>query len=68
MNELWVKKTIWRRYLINDEDIEPAELTLKYDINGDELVADCFDVNEKVEYDDERVVKPVEYQITFFFP
>jgi hypothetical protein len=64
MNELWVKKTIWRRYLIDDYDLEAAEQTLKHNDNGDEIVADCYDLNEKCEYDLEEVITPIEFKLT----
>ena len=63
MKEVWVKKTIWRRYLINDGDEKEVELTLKYDENGDEIVADCLDINSLVEYDNEEVILPIEFKI-----
>lgn len=64
MKELWIKKTIWRRYLVEDGDLEEAQQTLDLDERGDEIVADWLDKNEKVEYDNEEAVKPIEYSIS----
>ena len=65
MKELWVKKTIWRRYLIDDEDIYSATETLRSDDqNGDEIVADCWNKNDEVEYDNERVIMPVQFNVS----
>jgi hypothetical protein len=62
MHEVWVKKTIWRRYLVPDEDIFAVTETLKHDDErGDEIVADCYDVNDDVEYDEEKVIRPIEF-------
>ena len=63
MKELWVKKTIWRRYLIEDENIYNATETLRGDDNGDVIVADCWDKNEKVEYDNEEIILPVQFNV-----
>jgi len=63
MKELWVKKTIWRRYLIEDKHVEAAEMTLSKIENGDEVIADYFDVNKSVEYDNEKVIMPVQFEI-----
>ncbi|MCK5611899.1 hypothetical protein KAR91_59060 [Candidatus Pacearchaeota archaeon] len=63
MHEVWVKKTIWRRYLVEDKDIVATTETLKHDDErGDEIVADCWDVNNEVEYDIEEVIRPIEFK------
>ena len=61
MHELWVKKTIYRRYLIEDENIQEAKDILNGDENGDEIVADYLDVNEGIEYDQEKVILPISF-------
>lgn len=63
MKELWVKKTVWRRYLIKDEDLKAATLALTFEKNGCELVGDCYDINDVVEYDNEEVILPVEFEV-----
>ena len=63
MKEVWVKKTIWRRYLIEDSNEIAVSQILKGNINGDEIVADCYDSNERVEYDNEEVILPIEFEI-----
>ena len=63
MKEVWVKKTIWRRYLVHDVNVDVVAEILQKDANGDEIVADAYDVNTKVEYDNEKVVLPVEVLI-----
>ena len=68
MNEVWVKKTVWRRYLIDDHDLRGVELTLLHDDNGDEIVANAYDLNEQCEYDIEEVVMPVQFKITNLAP
>jgi hypothetical protein len=68
MKEVWVKKTIWRRYLVDEYDIDNAEQTLMHDDNGDKILADCYDLNEKLEYDLEEVINPVEFEIKNITP
>lgn len=65
MKEVWVKKTIWRRYLIRDENIKAVKSILQSNSagRGDELVADLYDTNDKVEYDQEEAVSPVEFEV-----
>jgi len=66
--ELWVKKTIWRRYLIEDDNVTAVTEILKSDDNGDEIVGDCYDFNEKVEYDNEQAITPVQFEIQDIVP
>ena len=63
MKEVWVKKTVWRRYLVEDENVEAVSQILEGDDRGDEIVADCYDTNDDREYDQEEVVTPVQYKI-----
>ena len=64
MNEVWIKKTIYRRYLVDDSEIENVKTILECDsTRADELIADCYDTNENIEYDEEEVILPLEYSI-----
>ena len=63
MKEVWVKKTVWRRYLVEDENIKAVSQILQNDERGDEIVADSYDVNDECDYDQEEVVKPVRFEI-----
>jgi len=63
MKELWVKKTVWRRYLIEDDEIVAVEQLIKYDYRGDIVIQNHFDKNEKVEYDNEETIKPIQYEV-----
>jgi hypothetical protein len=64
MNEVWVKMTVWRRYLVMDEDIEAATTILKTDADqGNNIVAEIFDTNLCLEYDEEKPVKPVNFKV-----
>ena len=67
MKELWIKKTIYRRYLIEDSETDSVKLWLK---DGQEttqgiidIVENVFDKNECVEYDEEKTIEPIEYDI-----
>jgi hypothetical protein len=64
MKELWVKKTVYRRYLIEDDEIETAEYILKNEPQrAEELIGDIYDKNPDVEYDEERLYMDVDYSI-----
>jgi hypothetical protein len=64
MKELWIKKTIYRRYLIKDEDMEEAEWVIKNQPDdADEIIGDMFDRNTELEYDEEKAITPIEYSI-----
>jgi hypothetical protein len=63
MKELWVKKTIYRRYLVEDEDVSAVNDILLHDDNGCDLVGDIYDKNDDVEYDNEEAVKPIHFEI-----
>jgi hypothetical protein len=63
VKEVWVKKTIWRRYLVGDENIKAVKQILQSNKNGDELVADCYDTNKSVEYDNEIAILPIEFEV-----
>ena len=63
MQEVWVKKTIWRRYLIDDNDVGVVKEILEHDEHGDKIISDCYDKNKLVEYDNEDVILPYSYEI-----
>ena len=64
MKELWVKKTIWRRYLIEDSNVNAVTEILNGEPErGDEIIADCYNANQIREYDDEAVVLPIDFKI-----
>lgn len=65
MKELWIKKTVYRRYLIQETDIEEVELILRGNPEtADELIGDIYDKNKEVEYDQEEVILPIDYVIS----
>lgn len=67
MKELWVKKTIWRRYLIDDENVRDTKAILNNkQMATMEIVENWYDKNKKVEYDNENTILPVEYEIKDF--
>ena len=63
MRALWVKKTIYRRYLIPDDDIDTAIDMLKHDGNGDDFIANFLDKNNDIEYDNEKIFIPIDFEI-----
>jgi len=64
MKELWIKKTIYRRYLIDDDEVEIVESILKNDpVIAEELIDDIYDKNKDIEYDEEKLILPVCYSI-----
>ena len=65
MKEVWVKKTVYRRYLVEDIELEAVEATLKHEPErAEELIGDIYDKNTDVEYDEEKIVLPVDYSIS----
>lgn len=64
MKEVWVKKTIYRCYEIADKDIETVEAILKHEPErAEELIGDIYDMNKNLDYDEEKIVLPVDYTI-----
>lgn len=64
MKEVWLKKTIWRRYLIEDENEYLINDLLKADPNrGEKILSDVYDNNKNIEYDDEKIFIPAEFEI-----
>ena len=65
MQELWIKKTVYRRYLILDEDIEEVKAVLKNGTAEDaEIIRDFYDRNKNFDYDEEKYVVPFEFEIS----
>jgi len=64
MKALWVKKIIWRRYLINDEEIgEVEQIITNLGVMSSEIIEDCYDQNMDVEYDNEEMFIPIEIDV-----
>lgn len=64
MKELWIKKTIYRRYLIDDHEIEEVKAIIKHEPErAEELIGDIYDRNNEVEYDEEHIVLPIDHTI-----
>lgn len=64
MFEVWVKKTIYRRYLVENSDIDTVKAILKEnDKKAEELIGDIYDCNNSIEYDDEKIQIPVSFEI-----
>ena len=59
---VWVKKTIWRRYIVNKDDTQQVVHLLKLEKNI-EIIEDVYDINKDVEYDNEELFNPIEYEI-----
>ena len=71
MKELWVKKTVYRRYLIEDSDVEEAKIFLEsFDAYKEdsieiiELIENTLDRNKETEYDEEKTFLPLTYLLT----
>ncbi len=63
MKELWVKKTIWRRHLIEDHEVKEVEAMLTHDENSYAGIADIWCNNPDLEYDNEEVIIPHKFEI-----
>jgi hypothetical protein len=64
MNELWIKKTIYRRYLITNAELEEVIATIEHEADrAEELIQDIYDKNKEIEYDNEEIIIPIEYSI-----
>lgn len=73
MKELWVKKTVYRRYLIEDSDVEEAKILLEnfeaykeesLEFDSVEEIENSLDRNEETEYDDEKTFLPLTYEFS----
>jgi len=65
MKELWVKKTIYRRYLIDDNEVNEVETILSANTEKViDIVRDCYDKNQRIEYDDEEPILPLEFHFS----
>ena len=65
--ELWVQKSIYRRYLIKKSEIEEVKVILNNNTSDSiDMIGDCYDMNKNIEYDDEETIIPIEYEISNF--
>ena len=62
MKELWIKKTIWRRYVIESGDTPIVQDMVEGDVDI-EVIEEVFNINKDVEYDNEELAEPFEYEI-----
>jgi len=64
MKALWVKKTIYRRYLIEDNELEEVKSILsENNANCIDIIYDFYDKNNEIEYDEEETIFPIDYSI-----
>lgn len=65
MKELWIKKTVYKRLLIEDDELEEVMAQLKSNTKECiDIITDCYDVNKEQEYDEEETVLPLDYSIS----
>lgn len=65
MTEVWIKKTIFRRYLVEDSELEEVKQILQHEPErADELIGDIYDKNSEIEYDEEKMILPIDYSIS----
>ena len=67
MKEVWIKKTIYRRYLVDESDIDEVKTILesnRYNKDVSELIEDMYDINDELEYDNEETILPLEYSLS----
>ena len=65
MQEVWIKKTIYRRYLVTNKDLKEVKAILEHDPErADELIRDIYDRNKNIEYDEEKLILPIDYSIS----
>ena len=64
MKELWIKKTVFKRLLIEDDDIEIVEVMLRENTKECvDLIDDIFNKNFSEEYDNEETITPIKYSV-----
>jgi len=64
MKELWIKKTVYKRLLIEDSEIDEVKAILR--TNSKEcvdIITDTYDKNKDQEYDCEETILPISYII-----
>mgnify|MGYP003381593880 CR=1 FL=1 len=69
MIEVWIKKTIYRRYLVEESEIDEVKTILesnRYGKDVSELIEDMYDINDELEYDNEGTLLQVEYSLSSF--
>ena len=64
MKVLWIKKTIYRRYLIDNDESEGVIKTINGDPeNAINMIEEFYNKNTEIEYDEEKTIRPIEYSI-----
>jgi len=65
MQELWIKKTVFKRLLIEDDEIETVKEILSQNTKECvDTVVDIFDKNFTEEYDQDETILPIEYSVS----
>ena len=63
MREVWIKKTVYRRYLISEDDVrEVKDLLDGQEPNTEEIIGDVYDKTDGLipEYDQEEMIFPID--------
>ncbi len=60
--EVWVKKTIWRRYMVDDNNVNDVTEILKHGGECD-VIEDFYDFNPSIEYDNEQIIMPPQFEV-----
>jgi hypothetical protein len=64
MKELWIKKTVFKCLLIDDDDIEIVEMMLRENTKECvDSIDNIFNKNFSEEYDNEETITPIEYSV-----
>jgi hypothetical protein len=64
MKELWIKKTVYKRLLIEDDEVCEVVAQLKQNTKECvDIITDIYDVNKEQEYDNDEVILPIDYII-----
>ena len=59
MKELWVKKTVWQRHLIKNNEIEEVKLILANNTQQSyDIIVDCYDKGNQNEFDNDELFLP----------
>lgn len=61
MKALWIKKTVYRRYLIEENDIDEVKALLQT-VEHIDLIEDVYDKSKNIEYDEETIIVPYDYE------
>ena len=64
MYEVWIKKTVYRRYLVSNETIEEVRIILNEGTQESvDLIEDAYDQNNLQQYDEESAIMPLDVDI-----